>query len=135
MSAVPPTTVACGPVTLTFPSDASMARVARLTASSVASLADFSIDEIDDIKIAISEVVTLLIQQGDGGLITLEFGAGDGSFTIEGGAGATATPLAEEDAALTAAVLDAVSDTHELITEGERIVIRVSKTATGQTDG
>jgi hypothetical protein len=112
-----------------------MARVARLTASSVASLADFTIDEIDDIKIAISEVVTLLIGQGDGGVVTLEFGAGDGAFTIEGSTGAAATPLAEVDAALTAAVLDAVSDEHELVVSGDRIVIRVSKTTAGLLDG
>jgi hypothetical protein len=106
-----------------------MVRVARLTASSVANLADFSIDEIDDIKIAVSEVVTLLIQQGDGGVVTLEFGT-DEVFTIEGSTTAAGLPLAQDDVALTAAVLDAVSDDHELSTVDDRIVIRVAKSST-----
>lgn len=130
-----PTTVASGPITLSIPPAATMARVARLTASSLASLADFSIDEIDDIKIAVSEVVTLLLQQGDGSPIVLQFGVDEGSFTIEGGTGAAETTLAEVDAALTAAVLDAVSDEHELVAADGRIVIRVAKTTTSATDG
>jgi serine/threonine-protein kinase RsbW len=129
----PSTALGVGPVTLTIPPVPSMARVARLTASSVASLADFSVDEIDDIKIAVSEVVTLLIQQGDGGLVTLEFGAGAGPFTIDGSTTSTVQVLAEEDVALTAAVLDAVSDEHELTSTGERIVVRVSKSSTSTT--
>jgi serine/threonine-protein kinase RsbW len=100
--------IGAGPVTLTIPAVPAMVRVARLTASSLANLADFSIDEIDDIKIAVSEVVTLLIQQGDGGVVTLEFGT-DAMFTIVGSTTAAALPLAQDDVALTAAVLDAVS--------------------------
>jgi hypothetical protein len=127
--APPATALGAGPVTLTIPATPSMVRVARLTASSLANLADMSIDEIDDIKIAVSEVVTLLIQQGDGGAVVLEFGS-DGMFTIEGSTAATDLPLAQDDVALTAAVLDAVSDSHELTTSGERIVIRVAKSST-----
>jgi serine/threonine-protein kinase RsbW len=125
-----PATMLTGPVTLTIPPTPAMARVARLTASSIASLADFSVDEIDDIKIAVSEVVTLLIQQGDGDLLTLEFGAGNGPFTIDGSTTSATRPLGDADVALTAAVLDAVSDEHELTTSGDRIVIRVSKSST-----
>ena len=125
----PATTVSAGPVTLTIPAIPAMARVARLTASSLANLAEFSIDEIDDIKIAVSEVVTLLIQQGDGGVVRLEFGT-DGVFTIEGSTTAAALPLAHDDVALTAAVLAAVSDDHELTSADDRIVIRVAKTTT-----
>ena len=126
--ALPATAIDTGPVTLTMPPTPSMVRVARLTASSLANLADMSIDEIDDIKIAVSEVVTLLIQQGDGGPVVLEFGS-PGLFTIEGSTTAAELPLAQDDVALTAAVLDAVSDSHELTTSGDRIVIRVSKSS------
>ena len=132
----PGTAVGAGPVTLTIPPVPAMVRVARLTASSLANLAEFSIDEIDDIKIAVSEVVTLLIQQGDGGVVTLEFGTVNGSFTIEGATTASGLPLAQDDVALTAAVLDAVSESHELTTSDGRIVIRVEKSATsGSTHG
>jgi hypothetical protein len=125
----PAMAVGAGPVTLTIPAVPAMVRVARLTASSLANLADFSIDEIDDIKIAVSEVVTLLIQQGDGGVVTLEFGTDD-MFTIVGSTTAAGLPLAQDDVALTAAVLDAVSNSHELTTTDELIVIRVAKSST-----
>jgi len=125
----PATAVGAGPVTLTIPAIPAMVRVARLTASSLANLLEFSVDEIDDIKIAVSEVVTLLIQQGDGGVVTLEFGT-SGLFTIEGSTTAAALPLAQDDVALTAAVLSAVSDSHELTSSDDRIVIRVAKSST-----
>jgi RNA polymerase sigma factor (sigma-70 family) len=73
--------------------------------------------------------VTLLIQQGDGGVVTLEFGT-DAMFTIVGSTTAAALPLAQDDVALTAAVLDAVSDSHELTSSEDRIVIRVAKSST-----
>ena len=128
----PGTAVGAGPVTLTIPPVPAMVRVARLTASSIANLAEFSIDEIDDIKIAVSEVVTLLIQQGDGGVVTLEFGT-DGLFTIEGSTSAASLPLAHDDVALTAAVLSAVSDSHELTSADDRIVIRVVKSSSSDS--
>jgi hypothetical protein len=124
-----------GPVTLTFPADAGMARVGRLTASSVASLADLNVDDIEDIKIAVSEVVTLLIEHGNGGPVTLEFAANASSFTIAGSATASGAPIAEEDMALTAAVLDAVCGHHELTTDDGTIQIRVAKsTGDGATE-
>jgi hypothetical protein len=125
-----------GPVTLTFPSRPGMARVGRLTASSVASLADLSVDDIEDIKIAVSEVVTLLIEQGDGGVLTLEFDSDGATFTIAGSATASGAPIAEEDLALTSAVLSAVCSSHELTTANGTIHIRVEKTAgSGETNG
>jgi serine/threonine-protein kinase RsbW len=121
--------VSTGPVTLTIPSEPSMVRVGRLTASSVASMADLTVDDIDDIKIAVSEVVTLLIEQGDGGPVTLEFDAEGTAFTIAGTAAASSKPISKEDAALTAAVLDAVCDSHELSSDNGTIRVRVAKTS------
>ena len=123
-----------GPVTLTFPAEAGMARVGRLTASSVASLADLSVDDIEDIKIAVSEVVTLLIEHGNGGPVTLEFDTTGSSFTISGSATASGVAIAEEDVALTAAVLDAVCGNHELTTDSGTIRIRVAKATDGAAE-
>ena len=73
-----------GPVCLTIPPEASLLRVARLAASALASLANCSIDEIEDIRIAVSETMIVLIEQGEGGPVDLEFNAQPNSFTIVG---------------------------------------------------
>jgi len=118
-----------GPVTLTMPANPAMVRVGRLTASSVASLADLSIDDIDDIKIAVSEVVTLLIEQGDGPTVVLSFDATSESFVIEGSAAASHLDLGREVVALTAAVLGAVCDHHEFSFADGRIGVVVRKSS------
>jgi hypothetical protein len=50
-----------------------MSRVARLAASGLASLAGCTVDEIEDIKIAVSEVLIALIEHGGGSRVDLEF--------------------------------------------------------------
>jgi hypothetical protein len=81
-----------GPVRLSVPPEPSMSRVARLAASGLASLAGCTVDEIEDIKIAVSEVLIALIEHGDGARVDLEFELVDsGRDPDEGGlSGATA---------------------------------------------
>ena len=124
----PTTGVTSGPVTLVVPPVASMVRVGRLTASSIASIADLSIDDLDDIKIAVSEMITLLIQSGNRSAITMRFEVTDQTFTIEASTPAVALDLGRNDVALATAVLDAVSDSHEVAFVDDRILMRVVKT-------
>ncbi len=116
-----------GPVTLTIPPLPSMVRVGRLTASSIASLADMVIDDIDDIKIAVSEMVTLLVQSGSRSAVTIRFEITDRTFIVEATTPATALDFGRADVALATAVLDAVSDDHQLAFAGDRIMIRIVK--------
>jgi anti-sigma regulatory factor (Ser/Thr protein kinase) len=121
------TTAASGPVTLTVPPIASMVRVGRLTASSIASLSDMTVDDIDDIKIAVSEMITLLIQSGSRANVTLRFETTSNSFTIEATTPAASLDLGRNDLALATAVLDAVSDSHEVAFVDGRILMRMVK--------
>lgn len=73
-----------GPVELRVPAVAAMSRVLRLAASGVASLTGFSVAEIEDIKIAVSEVLIALIEHGDGKPVDLRFTVDRDSFTIDG---------------------------------------------------
>lgn len=123
----PAAIVSAGPVTLVVPPLASMVRVGRLTASSVASLSDMTIDDIDDIKIAVSEMITLLIQSGNRSAITLRFETRADAFVIEATTPATSLDLGRNDLALTTAVLDAVSDSHEVAFLDDRILMRIVK--------
>ncbi len=126
--AKPATSLTSGPVTLVVPPVASMVRVGRLTASSIASIADMSIDDIDDIKIAVSEMITLLIQSGNRTNITMRFEISDHSFTVDASTPASSLDLGRNDVALATAVLDAVSDSHEVAFVDDRILIRFVKT-------
>lgn len=120
-------TTAAGPVTLTLPPVAAMVRVGRLTASSIASLADMSIDDIDDIKIAVSEMITLLIQSGSRATITLRFETTDEQFSVEASTPSGASDLGRNDLALATAVLEAVADEHQIASTADRILLRIVK--------
>ncbi|MEO6122642.1 MAG: hypothetical protein ABIR32_02955 [Ilumatobacteraceae bacterium] len=124
----PSASLASGPVTLVIPPVAAMVRVGRLTASSIASIADMSIDDIDDIKIAVSEMITLLIQSGNRSTITMRFEITDNSFTVEASTPSTTLDLGRNDVELATAVLDAVSDSHEVAHVDDRILMRMVKT-------
>jgi hypothetical protein len=104
-----------------------MVRVGRLTASSIASLADMSIDDIDDIKIAVSEMITLLIQSGNRTAITLRFETTDEVFSVEASTPSGATSLGRNDLALATAVLEAVADEHQIASTDDRLLLRIVK--------
>ena len=125
-------TTDAGPVTLVLPPVASMVRVGRLTASSIASLADMSIDDIDDIKIAVSEMITLLIQSGNRAAITLRFETTADAFSVEASTPSGATSLGRNDLALATAVLEAVADEHQIASTDDRILLRIVKQLTPQ---
>lgn len=124
-----------GPVTLTLPPAPSMIRVGRLTASSIASLTDMTIDDIDDLKIAISEMITLLIQSGEQSSVTLRFDINGNSLAVEASTPASGLDLNHSDVALSTAVLDAVSDSFEVAFEEGQIMIRIVKAAAGPAQG
>ncbi len=60
-------------VQLQIPADPSMSRVARLAAGGVCSLMGLDIEQIEDVKIAVSEVILALIEHGEGNDIALTF--------------------------------------------------------------
>lgn len=120
-------------VTLVVPAVAAMARVARLTASSVASLGDMTVDDIDDIKIAVSELMTLFIQHDDPSEITLRFDAGELAFSIDATMAVSGADLEGPEALLARAVLDAVCDVYELDSLDGRIAARVVKKRSDQS--
>ena len=127
-----PTTTDAGPVTLVIPPVASMVRVGRLTASSIASLADMNVDDIDDIKIAVSEMITVLIQSGNRTAITLRFETTADAFSVEASTPSGSTNLGRNDLALATAVLEAVADEHHIASTDDRILLRIVKQLTSQ---
>ena len=73
-----------GPVEIRVPPDPSLSRVLRLAASGMASLAGFDVDQIEDIKIAVSEVLIALIEHGAGESVDVQFTSDGRCFEIRG---------------------------------------------------
>jgi serine/threonine-protein kinase RsbW len=118
-------------VQLVMPADPEFLRLARVTAMGLASRLSFTIDEIDDLRIAIDELVFGLIgTKGRPGQVTVRYSLLDrglevrGTGTFEDGA---PTPGLTE---LSELILGAVADEHELTTDGSQPSFRLLKRRT-----
>jgi serine/threonine-protein kinase RsbW len=119
-------------VLLVMPADPEFLRLARVTAMGLASRLSFTIEEIDDLRIAIDELVFGLIgTRGRPGRVTMKYALlpeglevrGTGAFEDEA-AGPGLTELSE-------LILDAVADEHELTSEGGHPAFRLLKRRAG----
>jgi len=120
------TPVAAGPVRLRIPPDPTLSRVLRMTVGAMASIGPFTLDEIDDVKIAVSEVLIALIEHGDQADIDVELDLDGPEFTIVGTTDGRTVDLSHPDLVLCRTVLDGVSDVHSISTSSGRITIRTT---------
>ncbi|MDQ3106582.1 MAG: hypothetical protein M3Q68_02100 [Actinomycetota bacterium] len=115
-------------VQLVMPADPEFLRLARVTAMGLASRLSFTIDEIDDLRIAIDELVFGLIgTKGRPGQVTMRYTMLEAGLEVRGtGAfedGAAAPGLTE----LSELILGAVADEHEFSADGEAPSFRLLK--------
>jgi len=96
-------------VTLVVPAAPDYLRLARLASADAGSRAGFDFEEIDDLRIAVTELCHLLIGDGTDGELRLQFTAEDGTVTV---AGYSARPGAPSDNAFSETILSQVVDEH-----------------------
>ena len=117
-------------VRLTMPATPQLLRVARLTAAGLAGRLGFSVDEIEDVKIAVDELCFALVgSKGRAGSLTVTYRLGEhvleilgeGDFRPDNGESA---PAASD---LSAQILAAVVDEHELTRDGDTMRFRLRK--------
>jgi serine/threonine-protein kinase RsbW len=101
------------PVTLTFPAAPEFLRLARIATADAASRAGLDYEEIDDVRIAVSELCSLVSVES-GATVQLSFGVTPGVITVDGesrtgSARVTGTELSK-------AIIAAVADEHSLTT-------------------
>ena len=101
-----------GPVKIQVPPDPSLSRVLRLAASGMASLAEFTVDEIEDIKVAVSEVLIALIEHGEGNSVEVEFAVEDHTFNVRGRTAVDDFDTEHSDLILCRTVLSEVCASH-----------------------
>ncbi len=118
-------------VKLTMPAIPQLLRVARLTAAGLAGRLGFNFDEIEDVKIAVDELCFALVgTKGRDGDLTVTYRLLPDALEIEGtgafGNGAP-SPVPSE---LSAQILAAVVDEHELTHDGDQLRFRLRKQRT-----
>ena len=101
-----------GPVVVRVPPDPSLSQVLRLAASGMASLAGFTVDEIEKIKVAVSEVLIALIEHGGGGPIDVRLEVDGHSFNVRARTSVAAFDPDDPDLDLSRTVLADVTDDH-----------------------
>jgi serine/threonine-protein kinase RsbW len=117
-----------GLIELVLPADNRLVRVARLVASGVATTAGFNVDEVEDLRIAVDEVCTALVEGGDGSPLFLGFDLGDDQVTVTGTTQASGGAAFEVDRlALSRQILAVVADGHDISASHGQISVRVDK--------
>ncbi len=120
-----------GPVQLQVPPEPSLSRVLRLAAGGIASLAGFTIDETEDIKLAVSEVFLALLEYGSGQVVDMRFTVNDELFTVRGQTVVTSFNPEHPDLVVSRTVLAEVSSRSgiELVDDSAHIWAEVAHTA------
>jgi hypothetical protein len=107
-----------GPIRLAVPADPRFIGLARLCIAGVAATADARLDEIDDLRMAVTEACQWLLEGMRGG--SLEFSIRKTPEGVEGSVAAysSGTPTAvHEPSSLSRAILSSTVDTFEMVVD------------------
>ena len=108
--------------TITVPGRPEFLRLVRLTSADMASRAGFDFEEVDDFRIGVSELCSMLLAGGHSPL-ELTFTVAPGRIVVDG---RTRGGAPREDV-LAARIVAAVVDDHEIAVEGESVRFRATK--------
>lgn len=105
-------------ILLTIPADPEFVRVARVTASGLASRLGFSIDDVDDLRLALDELCHAVLDRApDGAALNLRYLVSDDALEMEGTSqGALTDAVARPEAVneLSRQILTALVDEHRV---------------------
>jgi serine/threonine-protein kinase RsbW len=111
-------------VTMTFPARPEYLRLARIATADAASRAGLDYEEIDDVRIAVSELCSL-VASASGRTISLEFQSAPDALTVEGWTTSGSDPLSDDP--LSRTIIAAVVDEHEVLETPDEVRFRVVK--------
>jgi serine/threonine-protein kinase RsbW len=114
----PAVTQVRGDIVLSFPAQSTNLRIARLTASSVATDLGFGLDDTEDLRVAVTELAGALIDddEAEGPRLELRFRVDGDSVVIEGRRGGVDGEVPELDP-IARELLNVTTDEHHLRTE------------------
>ncbi|CAN5567721.1 hypothetical protein BH20ACT2_BH20ACT2_13050 [soil metagenome] len=113
-------------IRLALPAVPEYARIARLTVAGLATRIGFTYDEIEDLRIAVGEACSILLgDTGRTGTLTLTYEVAADEISVAATGDFADHEAPDEDTlALSAQILDAVVDEHELSTDHTRVRLR-----------
>jgi len=100
-------------VRLSVPASLENMRIVRLTVSGVASRLGFDVDEIENLRIAVDELASIIVDDTIEGALDVTFATNGSDFQIEGRAPIAAGADVAVDE-LSAQILNAVCDKYEV---------------------
>jgi serine/threonine-protein kinase RsbW len=125
-----------GAIELVVPADTRLVRLARLVASGVAASAGFDVEQIEDLRVAVDEGCTALIEGGDGSPLLLSFEVDEDGLEIVGSTNSAGVAGFEPDRlTLSDQILHVVVDEHELVADHGRAGFRLLKRRSDPGDG
>ena len=113
----------CGPVEMRLPADPDLVSAIRLMASGIAASAKCTITEIDDVKLAVSEVMLALIEHGSGRTVSVSLELANRTFAICGATETATFDRDHPDLALCETVLAEVCADHSIDVVGSELRI------------
>lgn len=100
-------------VRLELPASPRYLSAARVVAASLGADAGLTVDDLEDLRLGVNEMVTAMVDGADGSArISLDFVADDHAVTVSGRIEGQARPVAPDE--LTGRILTAVADHYEL---------------------
>jgi len=113
-------------ITLTVPASLEFVRIVRLTASGVASRLGFDIEDIEDMRVAVDELASIVVENALPADLQVVFTVRDGVLRIEGRAPErpNGDPKVEE---LTGQILAAVVDEYHVVVENGMVCFACSR--------
>ncbi len=111
-------------VRLTVPRSLEYVRLVRLTAAGFASRLGYDVEEIDDVRRAVDELASIIVETGTGGDLEVGFRVAGGVLIVEGSAPAEIPPLVDE---LAHQILAVVVSVHDTGLESDRAWFRCEK--------
>jgi serine/threonine-protein kinase RsbW len=98
-------------VRLSVPGSLEYVRIVRLTTAAVAARLGFDVEEIEDLRVAVDELVSVVIEAGHGDEISITFSNLGDTFIFDGAAPVDAPPELDN---LTRQILSVVVDDFEV---------------------
>jgi anti-sigma regulatory factor (Ser/Thr protein kinase) len=103
-----------GPIEMRLPADPDLVSAIRLTASGMAATGRSTIAEIEDVKLAVSEVLLALIEHGSGRMLMVSIELADSTFSISASTDTRTFDRNHPDLALCETVLNEVCSDHSI---------------------
>ncbi len=123
-------------VVVRIPADPRHLRIVRMVAATFASDSGYSIDDVDDVRMAADEICAAVLEQNIASPVTVTFRCEDGRLTMwaeaamAGSAALLATPAMDE---LRSAILGAVADSFSTSTANGRVTATFTKVGAAST--